>query len=596
MSWGSSGHVPKSMLQLLTVAGALLGASPAWAAPWEDATAMTIGTTSEWSNKVELADINGDGLVDILFANGAGYASPEAPEPNRAFLNQGPGMPFTEVSDEVFGPESDFTRAIKVRDLDGDGNVDLIVANTFETQSRLYLGDGQGGFTEASDNLPQEPRSFGDVELGDVDGDGDLDAVLADWGPGAANQSSAVTRLWLNDGGVFTDVTETNMPDALVAWSWELEFADVDNDLDLDVLVSCKSCTGSYMFVNDGAGVFTDASDKLPQYGNNYEFEPIDLTGDGYIDLITINDGPGNTEHIFVNDGAGGFTDATADLWPEADNIPGDDNMVAYLDYESDGDADFVIAGLFGNDDRLMLNSGDGHLEVVDAFMPANSQGTLGIAVADLNGDKKLDVVLSEGEAQQDADRVFLGADIAADTAGPKISLVTVTDGTVFARIHDNKSPVMPHDFQSVVLVAGGTEVPMQWYGEALWRGTPSEAFGQLCAVDAAGNETCQMFGEDPGETDTDGTTSTTDGPDPTTSTSDAPTTGVDPTTTTEPATTTDPGGTTDDATTSDDTAGTGDTAGTDDDGGCGCRQQSPGPGGLLALALLALLRPRRRR
>jgi hypothetical protein len=40
---------------------------------WEDATKTTIGATKEWTNKVELADINGDGLVDILFANGGEY-------------------------------------------------------------------------------------------------------------------------------------------------------------------------------------------------------------------------------------------------------------------------------------------------------------------------------------------------------------------------------------------------------------------------------------------------------------------------------------------------------------------------------------------
>ncbi|MDC0718536.1 FG-GAP repeat domain-containing protein [Nannocystis bainbridge] len=584
----SSGHVLKNSLYLLAAAAALL-AAPVSAAPWEDATALTIGTTAEWTNKVELADIDGDGLVDILFANGAGYASPDDPEPNRAFLNRGPGMPFVDVSEEVFGPEPDFTRAIKVRDLDGDGDPDILVANTFETRSRLYLGDGQGGFVEASDDLPQAPHSFGDVELGDVDGDGDLDAVLADWGPGDAGQSSGVTRLWRNDGGVFTDVTTTHMPDALVAWSWELEFADVDNDLDLDLLVSCKACSGSYMFVNDGAGVFTDASDKLPQYGNNYDFEAIDLTGDGWLDLVTINDGPGGREHIFVNDGAGGFVDATADLWPDFENLPGDDNMLAFLDYDSDGDADFVIAGLFGSDDRLMLNSGDGHLEVVDAFKPAKSMGTLGLAVADLDGDRKIDVVLAEGEIPDNADRVFLGVDIAVDTAAPKISLVTLVDGGVVARIHDNKTPVMPHDFQSVVLVADGTEVPMQWYGEALWRGAPREPFGQLCAVDAAGNETCVEFGEDPGETDTDDGVNTTND----SGTTEAPTTGDDPTTG-GPGTTTGDGGTTD-ATGSDDTASTGDTSGIDDDGGCGCRQRSPGPGGLLALGLLALVRRRRR-
>ncbi|MDC0671236.1 FG-GAP repeat domain-containing protein [Nannocystis radixulma] len=594
MSRRSSGHVPKNMFFFfVTVAGFGLVAGSARAAPWEDATAQTIGQTAEWSNKVEIADIDGDGRPDILFANGAGYSTPEDPEQNRAFLNQGAGMPFLEVSEDVFSGELDFTRAIKVRDVDGDGAVDILVANTFETQSRLYLGDGEGGFIEATDKLPQGPHSFGDVEFGDVDGDGDLDAVLADWGPGQASQTSGRTRLWLGDGaGNFTDATEAQMPDVLVAWSWELEFADVDNDFDLDVLVSCKSCSGSYMFVNDGLGNFTDASDKLPQFANNYEFEPIDLTGDGFIDLITINDGPQGREHVFVNDGAGGFTDATAELWPDTDNLPGDDNMIAYLDVESDGDADFVIAGLFGSDDRLMINSGDGHLTVNDAFMPANSQGTLGIAVADLDGDKKIDVVLSEGEAPQSADRVFLGVDVPEDTAGPRVTQVTLDGGVVYARIHDNKSPVMPHDFQSVLLVAGGTETPMYWYGEALWRGTPEAQSGQLCAVDAAGNETCVAFGDEE-PSDTDGTTSTT-GPDPTTAgTTDAPTTGSEPPTTSAPTTDDTPGTT--DAATGDDSTSGGATGGGGGDEGCGCRQAPP-PSGLLALGLLALLGRRRRR
>ena len=51
------------------------------------------------------------------------------------------------------------------------------------------------------------------------------------------------TMLWLNDGsGHFTDATGEHMPDVLVRFSWELEFVDVDNDYDLDVMVSCKLC------------------------------------------------------------------------------------------------------------------------------------------------------------------------------------------------------------------------------------------------------------------------------------------------------------------------------------------------------------------
>jgi len=90
-------------LSLLVAAVSALSPAAVRAAPWEDATMATIGATAEWSNKVELADIDGDGRVDILFANGAGYSTPEAPEMNRAFLNQGPGKPFLDVSAAVFG-------------------------------------------------------------------------------------------------------------------------------------------------------------------------------------------------------------------------------------------------------------------------------------------------------------------------------------------------------------------------------------------------------------------------------------------------------------------------------------------------------------
>ncbi|MBK9753235.1 MAG: VCBS repeat-containing protein [Nannocystis sp.] len=586
---------------MLALAALCLPATAA-AAPWEDATTGTIGPTKEWSNKLELADIDGDGQVDILFANGAGYNSAEGPEQSRVFLNQGAGKPFKEVSQQVF-PQPGQTRVIKARDVNADGAVDLVVGNSFGNQSWLFLGDGKGGFTDNTAKLPQQNAGIGDLELGDVDGDGDLDIVLADWGPGDAGGEGAVTQLWLGDGtGAFTDATASNMPQIKVSWSWEMDLADVDNDYDLDVLVSCKTCDGSFLFHNDGAGKFVDASDQLPQFTNNYEFEPIDLNGDDFVDLITINDGPGNTEHIFLGDGAGGFDDATADLWPANANIAGDDNMVAFLDVESDGDADFVIAGLFGNDDRLILNDGSGHLSLQPgAFAPADSQGSLGIAVADLDGDHKIDVVFSEGEAPQNADRVFLAVQVPVDTAGPRISIVDVSqipeELVVRARVHDNKTPVMPHDFSEVVVELSGnggdpTKFPMTWYGEALWRADIGEVgiayeSARVCATDAAGNISCSELvhynGPDATTDATGGATGDGTGDGTGDATGPTPTSGDTPT-----------GGATDTATT--DAATGSDSSSLDDDKGCGCRSDAPvNHAWLLALAALGLTRRRRR-
>ena len=474
---------------------------------WGDVTEQTIGTTAEWSNKVELADVDGDGRVDMLFANGGNYNEPSADvEPNRIFLNQGPNQRFREATDEVLGSIGDLARVIKVRDLSGDGVADILVGTTYQTQSRLYLGTGGGRFSEVTaTHLPQTPASIGDLEFGDVDGDGDLDIVLADWGPGDPFQSEgAPVKLWLNTGdGHFTDGGAA-MPQAKVRWSWDLELFDVDNDYDLDVMVACKVCTGGKLYLGDGRGGFTDASQNLPQFTNNYEFEPFDLDGDGFLDVATINDGEqvsnefDRREHVFRNDRRGGFVDATGELWPAAANIGADDNVVTVLDVESDGDPDFLIGALGDAADRLLINDGAGHLSLkTNVFGGSATQGTLGLALADLNNDGKLDAVQSQGELATD-ERVYFGTGIAKDTAPPKIDrLEAATAGrvTIRVRIHDNKSPVMPHDFARLELrVDNEARAALVWYGGAMWRATTDLRAGEsftVCATDAAGNEAC---------------------------------------------------------------------------------------------------------
>ena len=502
------------LLLLLLTTASVLAQTPARPL-WVDVTGTALGPTKYWTNKVEIADLNGDGRPDLLFANGGDYSTPGTPEPNQVFFNTGPGLRFEEMTRQVLGDTPDLARVIKARDLNADGFVDIMVGTTYQTQSRLFMGSGQGRFTEVTrTHLPVQPLSVGDLEPGDVDGDGDLDLMLADWGAGNnMSNEGGRTRLWLNDGtGRFTDATATRMPDIRVRFSWDLELADVDNDADLDALVSCKRCPGSHLFRNDGDGQFTDDGRGLPQYTNNYEFEPMDLDGDGWLDLVTMNDGEivgGNSsdrrEHVFRNDGKGRFRDVTEAWWPLAANVGEDDNMVAFLDYDSDGDADFVVGSLSGPD-RLLINDGKGQLSVrLDVFDGDPTPGTLGIALADLDGDGRPDVVQAQGEHPKAVDeRVFLGRGLAPDTAAPSVTMVGITTkaerAVVHARVHDRKSPSLATEWKKVVVewttAAGPREVPMQWYGENLWRAEwPANidraATYRVCATDAAGNSSC---------------------------------------------------------------------------------------------------------
>ncbi len=343
---------------------------------FSDATAQLPGV-SGFTFAVALGDVDGDGDLDALIGNGQVIG-----QQDRLYLNSGVGV-FTDATSQLPAILDD-TLAVALGDVDGDGDLDALAGNA--GQDRLYLNDGTGAFTDATAQLPAVLDGTLAVALGDVDGDGDLDLLAGN----AGNPSGLLDRLYLNDGsGTFTEVTAQIPPrpdDTRV-----VTLADVDGDGDLDALV------GNYfgqdrLYLNEGSGAFTDATTQLPAIvGRTWGVAVGDVDGDADLDALFANDV--QLPRLYVNDGAGAFTDATAQLPPIGITGPG--RAVALGDVDGDGDLDALLGNI--GTDRLYLNDGSGVFSNTTGQLPSASFDTQAVALGDLDADGDLDALFGSG-------------------------------------------------------------------------------------------------------------------------------------------------------------------------------------------------------
>jgi hypothetical protein len=458
-----------------------------------------------YTNYAVTADLDGDGNLDLVMANGGGHFVPQAPEPQAVYFGDGRGGFALAVPN---GFPASLVRQVAVADFDGDGRLDIYFpAGYGSTDDQLWFQRAPRQFTNDPAKIGALRSRAGAVHAGDIDGDGDIDIVLADWGthpnPDSSTPASAVTlRLYVNDGtGSFSAGATLPAPEGSSAT--DVDLADIDGDFDLDIVLTNRNGQ-SRLYSNDGNGQFTDVTHawSMPPKKGPFSFnaEPCDFDHDGDLDLLFDSAGAnlsGHTSQVLTNDGKGHFTDETT--LRISGEPSSDDNQLKCADIDNDGDYDLVVASLSNSTEKLLRNDGTAHFANVAGVFPRITDPTLAIDLGDFNHDGKLDLFTANGEVTGSSwlERIDLNNSAQGDTTPPTFravehpALVAGKPTIVRVAVLDSHTSEVGQHVSSVTLDVNGTSVPARFIGGDLFRAViPAGTHGTVTpkATDVSGN------------------------------------------------------------------------------------------------------------
>lgn len=353
--------------------------------------------------EAEAHDIDQDGDLDLVLANGGVFQAPSDSVPNTLYRNQN-----GRLVPEALLP-ADNSMNIDFADIDEDGDPDMLIAN-LDGFNRLYRNEG-GRFVEITQRLPVQRASY-DAGFFDANGDGRPDILLVN--------TSEPENLFLNAGGVFTNDSGRLRQSSPSEHDHDATFGDINGDGVQDVLLSVDNTIEGngvmrYQAVNrflvSGPGVtFSTELDTplTPLRGDYLDARFADVNGDGLQDVITVDNldlsstrrVPGtdtvrNGVHLYLGLPGGGLREAAPGALPD---LEGPAVSLGLADLDQDGDVDLTVAVAVHSGDLrpglargqlnwLLINRGDGTFVQGQGVWPAHRDVSFDIEAMDVDLD-----------------------------------------------------------------------------------------------------------------------------------------------------------------------------------------------------------------
>src|ERR1700733_12424014 len=360
-------------------------------------TDMDLGENPGQPGAIATADFNGDGQPDLAVSEPCEALPPCNPQSAgnvKILLGRPDGTFFVASSVAV----SNLPTALATGDFNGDGKIDIAVANYGAATVTILLNDGHGKFTPVPTTVPvdQLPNS---IAVGDFNRDGKLDLAVANSvanctpAPVGCTTNAVSIRLGRGDGTFVAAPSITGTG----ATNDRVTTVDLNRDGILDLVLDVEATPSVLVYIGQGDGTFSAiASPPTLAYGQPGSFA--DVNGDGRLDMVgAAGVFPDFNQSILATDlGNGNGLFHSGPQSPVAEDITARGLLA---DFNGDGKLDFAGPGFPDDHYDFFLGNGHGAFQLTSST-PVPHLSLSGVVVGDFNGDGKLDLATVTGAYQ----------------------------------------------------------------------------------------------------------------------------------------------------------------------------------------------------